>query len=312
MHQIREKGMKILVTGGAGFISSHIVDKLIIEGYKVICIDNLSSGKLENINPQADFYNIDICNAEVEQIFKKEKPEIVIHNAAQIDVQRSFAHPLDDANTNIIGSLNIFENSLRYGTKKLIYASSAAVYGEPIYLGIDEEHPVNPQSFYGSSKHSPEHYLKIMGSQYDFYYTILRLSNVYGPRQCTNGGVIPVFFKQLLKEKAPTIYGDGEQSRDFIYVMDVAAAYLKTIEQADSQIINISTNTATSLNCLYNMMLNITQLNISPAFEKEREGEILHSHLDNHKAQRLLRWKINYSIEEGLKETFKYYSTNLC
>ncbi|MDD3365317.1 MAG: NAD-dependent epimerase/dehydratase family protein, partial [Syntrophomonas sp.] len=267
----------VLVTGGAGFIASHIIDKLIAQGYRVACIDNLSSGRIENINSQAVFYNIDISDTAIGQIFKNEKPKIVIHHAAQVDVQISLAKPLNDANTNIIGSLNVFENCVRHGVKKVTYASSAAVYGEPKYLGIDENHPVDPQSCYGLSKYTPEYYLKIFSALHKLKYTVLRYANVYGPRQGEKGegGVVSKFFLDMLKGKSPVIYGDGNQTRDFIYVTDVVNANLNAINRADGEILNISTNQGISINELYLMMSKMLDLSVKPLFGKQREGDIL-------------------------------------
>ncbi len=302
----------VLVTGGAGFIASHIIDKLIAQGYRVVCIDNLSSGRIENINSQAVFYNIDVCDRGIGQIIEDEKPKVVIHHAAQVDVQQSLSKPLDDANTNIIGSLNVFENCLIHGVKKVIYASSAAVYGEPKHLGIDEDHPVNPQSCYGLSKYTPEYYLKIFAEVHKLKYTVLRYANVYGPRQGEKGegGVISKFFLDMLKGKSPVIYGDGNQTRDFIYVMDVVNANLNAINQADGEILNIGTNQEISINELYLMMSKILDYSVKPIFAKKRDGDIRNSYLDNSKAQRLLTWRSQFSLEEGLKETYNYYSPN--
>jgi UDP-glucose 4-epimerase len=303
----------VLVTGGAGFIASHIIDKLILTGCRVACIDNLSSGRIENINNQAAFYKADICDNEVSSIFIDEKPKIVIHHAAQIDVERSLNRPLDDADTNIIGSLNVFENCLRNGVKKIIYASSAAVYGEPKYLGINEDHPIDPQSCYGISKYTPEYYLKVFAAKHKFKYTVLRYANVYGPRQGANGegGVISRFFSNMIKGKPPIIYGDGNQTRDFIYIMDVVEANLNAIRLGEGEILNIGTNQGTSINELYSTMSKILGFAEKALNREQREGDILNSWLDNSKAQKALKWRPQISLEAGLQRTYQYYINRL-
>jgi UDP-glucose 4-epimerase len=213
--------MKVLVTGGAGFIGSNLVDRLIEKKYEVVIIDNLSTGKKEHINKNATFYKADISSNEIEDIFKKENINIVIHTAAQIDVQKSINDPIYDCKNNIIGTLNILEACKKHKIEKLVYSSSAAVYGQPDYLPVDEEHPINAMSGYGISKHTPEHYINMYSDIYGLNASILRYSNVYGPRQDPKGegGVISIFVDKMLNNEEPIIYGDGEQTRDFIYVI---------------------------------------------------------------------------------------------
>ncbi|AFK85625.1 MULTISPECIES: SDR family oxidoreductase [Thermoanaerobacterium] len=301
--------MNILVTGGAGFIGSNIVDLLIDNGYDVAVVDNLSTGKKENINKKARFYNIDITDDDLYKVFEYEKIDIVIHHAAQIDIQRSINDPVFDAKVNIIGTINLLECCRKYDVKKIVYASSAAVYGDPEYLGVDEKHRVNPISYYGISKHTPEHYIKVYNELYGLKYTILRYANVYGIRQDPKGegGVISIFIDKMLSGKNPVIFGDGNQTRDFIYVKDVAKANLLALEKGDNEIINISTNRSTTINELVEIMNKFMEKPLKPIYKEPRKGDILHSYLDNKKAKDVLRWKPDYSLEDGLKETIKYY-----
>ena len=225
--------MKILVTGGAGFIASHLVDRLIAHGHRVIVVDNLSAGQKENVNPKASFYLTDICDAQaLEEVFKRERPEIVNHHAAHVNVRKSVEMPVYDANINILGSLNLCELSKKYQIKKFIYVSTGgAVYGEPKDLPVQETCPVEPLSQYGVSKHTVEHYLSIFYKLYGLNFTVLRYPNVYGPRQSPHGeaGVVAIFSELLLQNKPPTIFGDGSKTRDYVYVEDIVAANLMVL-----------------------------------------------------------------------------------
>lgn len=301
--------MKILVTGGAGFIGSNIVDKLIEMGYNTVIMDNLSTGEEENVNPEAKFYQVDITSPEVKDIFKKEKITHIIHHAAQIDVQGSIKDPLFDIKNNIIGTVNLLECSVKYDVQKIIYASSAAVYGEPDYLPVDEEHPVKAMSPYGISKHTPEHYIKMYRDLYNIDYTILRYANAYGPRQDAKGegGVISIFIDKMLAGEEPVIYGDGEQTRDFVYVADIVKANIKSLSAGSEKIINISCNTQASVNDIYRKINDILGTNIRVVYQEERKGDIRDSYLDNSKAKKYLNWQPSFSLREGLKNTVDYY-----
>lgn len=299
----------ILVTGGAGFIASHIVDKLIANGDKVVVVDNLSTGKLENLNKEAIFYNVDILDNKLKEVFEIERPDYVIHHAAQIDVQKSIRLPIDDARINVSGTINILECCRKHNVKKIIYASSAAVYGEPKYLGIDEEHTVAPISYYGISKHTPEHYIKVYSELYDIKYTILRYSNAYGIRQDPKGegGVISIFVDKLLEEDTLIIFGTGEQTRDFIYVNDIVDANILAISKGDNHIINIGTGVAISINELFNSMKEISESKVEPVYKEARKGDILHSYFNISKAEKILGWKPRYLLKDGLRETIYFY-----
>lgn len=302
--------MKVIVTGGAGFIGSHIVDSLIEQGHKVVVIDNLSTGYIYNVHPQARFYLKSITDQQIFDIFTYEKPDYVFHQAAQIDVQVSLKQPYFDAKVNILGTINILEACIKSGVKKIIYASSAAAYGEPEYLGINEQHRIDPISYYGISKHTPEHYLRIYQRQYRLMFTALRYANVYGIRQDPKGegGVISIFIDRVLGSQNPIIFGDGNQTRDFVYVKDIVSANLAAIHNADGQILNIGTGIQTSINVLLETIKTITGLRIQANYAPERPGDIRHCYFNNAKAKELLAWVPRHSLEAGLRETIEYYS----
>lgn len=301
--------MKVLVTGGAGFIGSHIVDLLIQRGDEVIIIDNLSTGKEEQIHPQARFYCIDLNDPRLIEIVKEEQPDAIVHQAAQIHVPTSVENPVFDATCNIIGTLNVLEACRQANVQKVVYASSAAVYGNPQYLPLDEEHPVQPLSGYGISKHTPEHYLQVYHQLYGLDYTVLRYSNVYGIRQDPQGegGVISIFLEKIFSGQPLVVFGNGEQTRDYIYVEDVAKANLAALSKGSREIINIGTGVATSLNELIEMFEEITGKELEVKHAPERQGDIKHSLFDIEKAIRLLDWQPKTSIREGLRKTYEYY-----
>ncbi|AGK98816.1 NAD-dependent epimerase/dehydratase family protein [Clostridium pasteurianum] len=302
--------MNVLITGGAGFIGSHIVDLLVEKHYKVSIIDNLSHGKKENINSKAVFYEMDIRNEKILEVFEKEKPKFVIHNAAQISVPNSIVDPVNDASINIMGTINVLEAARKFNVKKIIYPASAAIFGEPSYLPIDEEHPLEMLSGYGVTKHTVEHYLKVYKSLYNIDYVSLRCSNVYGPRQdySGEGGVIAIFCEKLLNNERPFIYGDGYQIRDFVFVKDVARAYLMAIESEAQGIFNVCTNSKVTVNELLSSINSILHKDIAPIYTDSREGDIRDSYMSYDKINRLLGWKPEKSLIEGLKETLDYYN----
>lgn len=302
--------MKVLVTGGAGFIASHITDELVNRGYEVVVVDNLATGKVENINPNAAFYRCDILNFEaLEIVFSIEKPEVVIHHAAQVDVQFSLKETQFDGQLNIIGTLNILQCCKKYDVKKIIYASSSAVYGNPQYLPVDEKHPIAPVSFYGISKYTPEVYINLYSDFYGLKYTILRYSNVYGIRQqlSNHGGVVCRFIGKLLNSSTIEIYGDGEQQRDFIYVKDVVYANILSIDKGDNEVFNISTGGAYSVNYMVSILKKyFSKVNV--IYTNFRTGDIIDSCLKNEKAKCVLGWIPEYNLDMGIKEIVSYYS----
>jgi len=303
--------MKALVTGGAGFIGSNIVDLLIKNKYDVAVADNLSTGKKDNLNPKAKFYNLDICDRDkLNEVFLKQRPEIIFHLAAQVDVVKSISQPYLDAQINIIGSLNVLEAARGCGVKKIIYSNSGgAGSGEPRYLPIDEAHPIDPMAHYGVSKHTVEHYLKINMDLYGIKFTSLRYANIYGPRQDPygEGGVVAIFYNKLLNNQRPKIYGDGEQTRDFMYVKDVARVNLLCMDSADDRILNVGTAQETSVNKLFSMIKKITGSSLEPVYAEERKGEIKRSVFDIGLIKKTLSWSPAVSLEEGLKETVDYF-----
>ncbi len=301
--------MSILVTGGAGFIGSNMVDALIDRGEKVIIVDNLSTGFKENVNKKAEFYNIDLTDRKLFDIFENHKIEKVVHLGAQIDVNRSVYDPIYDSHVNIQGSINLFQACVKNDVKKVVYASSAAVYGEPNYLPINEKHPIKAMSPYGVSKHTPEHYLKYFNNEYDLDYTVLRYSNAYGPRQSAagEGGVVAIFIDKMLEDKRPVIYGDGDQTRDFIHVYDIIEANLKALNTSNHKTLNVSTRSETTVNKLVKLINEELNKKLEPIYKERREGDIRHSILDNSKALDYLDWEPKYEIEEGIKQTVKYY-----
>jgi UDP-glucose 4-epimerase len=279
------KGLRLLVTGGAGFIGSHIVAAALTAGYEVAIVDDLSTGNMRNIHSQARFFSVDITDAKaLEHVFAVFRPHYVVHHAAQIDVRRSVEDAGHDAAVNILGTINVLEAARRHGVRKVTYASSAAVYGNPTYLPVDEAHPIHPLSPYGASKHTVEHYLEIYRELYGLAYVVLRYSNVYGPRQNPNG--------------------DGEQTRDFVYVGDVARANLLALSAPASGIVNISGQHEISVNALYKLMSEVAGMQVKSKRSPERPGEIRRSILANAKANELLGWTPAVSLREGIERTF--------
>ncbi|MFP5110355.1 NAD-dependent epimerase/dehydratase family protein [Neobacillus sp. C211] len=304
--------MRVMVTGGAGFIGSHIVDLLITEGHEVIVVDNLSTGNKEFVNNRATFYVANICSPQLEGIFSKENPEYVIHQAAQVDVAKSIQDPVFDAQTNILGTIRLLECCRKFNVRKIVYASSCAAYGETDDRSIKESSMTEPISYYGISKHTPERYIQLYSQFYKLPFTILRYANVYGPRQTPKGegGVVAIFLQKALKGEQLTIYGNGEQTRDFVYVKDVAAANLLALGKGNNEIINIGLNQKTSINQLFGVISSLGEIPLGvPVYLPARNGDILYSQLNNAKALQLLGWKPRYDLLSGLKETKQFYET---
>lgn len=301
--------MRVLVTGGAGFIGSHTVDRLIGNGAEVIIVDDLSTGEKENINQSACFEELDIASEDLSNVFERFKPEFVIHLAAQASVPSSINNPVNDCRTNVLGSVNLFENCRRYGTSKVVYASSAAVYGNPDTITVSEDTPLRPRSFYGLSKLAPEFYLKVFHDLYGLRYTVLRYANVYGPRQnaAGEGGVISIFSTRLLTGQVPVIFGDGEQTRDFVYVEDIAEANVLALNTGDQMVLNIGTDTQTSVNQLFSSISEISGTGLGPVYAAAREGDVRHSCMNNGMAKAALGWQPAFSLNEGLAKTCKFY-----
>ena len=296
----------ILVTGGAGFIGSHIADKLIENNYDVIILDNLTTGNKNNINPKAEFVNADIRDKDLDEKINFKDVEVVIHQAAQINVRYSVENPVNDANINILGTINILEFMEKYDINKIIFASSVGIYGEPNYLPVDENHPINPLSPYGLSKYVGEEYIKLYNRLYGIEYAILRYSNVYGERQDPRGeaGVISIFIDKMLKNQNPVIFGDGNQTRDFVYVGDVTRANLMALNWKN-EIVNIGTGKETSVNELFNIIKNEIGFKGTAIYDKPREGEIYRIYLDIKKAESL-GWEPEVDLKDGIKKVVNW------
>ncbi|MBI4317795.1 MAG: NAD-dependent epimerase/dehydratase family protein [Chloroflexi bacterium] len=306
--------MKVLVTGGAGFIGSHVVDAFIENGFEVVIVDDLSTGREKNLNPGARFYKVDIREPHLEEVFATEKPDYVSHHAAQLSVRISVDRPLHDATINVVGSLNVIENSRKYGVKKLIYISTGgAVYGEPVYLPCDEHHPINPICHYGVTKHTPEHFLYLYRELYGLNYTVLRYPNVFGPRQDPLGeaGVVAIFIGQMLQNQQVTVNGSGEQERDFLFVGDTVSANLLVLEKGDGEIYNIGSGVGTSVNEICGHLKGITRYPRSEVHGPPKLGETFKIYLDATKAQRDLGWRQEVGLEEGLSRTVDYFREEL-
>ena len=303
---------KVLVTGGAGFIGSHLVDRLVAAGHDVVVVDNLSSGRQEFLNPQAQLYRLDTQDPALDEVFLKERPEVVNHHAAQISVQASVKDPRNDARTNILGLLHLLELSRQHQVRKFLYASTGgALYGEPEYLPCDEEHPVQPLSPYGISKYAGEHYVRFFGIAYRLDYTIMRYANVYGPRQDPYGeaGVVAIFTERMLRKAEAVIYGTGEQERDFVYVDDIVEANLRSMERPERGVYNIGNGVGTSVNQIFHLLKEATGYQRGPVYAPARTGEVHKIFLSWERAKAELGWRPTVALKEGLEKTVAYFKT---
>tara|TARA_B100000949_G_scaffold168157_1_gene148574 strand:+ start:306 stop:1229 length:924 start_codon:yes stop_codon:yes gene_type:complete len=305
--------MNILVTGGAGFIGSHVVDAYINDNHNVVIVDDMSRGRKEFINPRATFHQISISDPQLANIMQKESIKVISHHAAQISVSDSVKNPVKDAESNIIGTLQLLQNAVECGVDKFIFASTGgAIYGEQDYFPAREDHPQKPTSPYGLSKLSVEGYLKFYKEQYGLKSIIFRYGNVFGPRQNPNGeaGVVAIFNNRLLKGQAPIINGDGEQTRDYIFVRDVVNANLLALKLNGSDTFNVGTGQETSVNELTHLILEVAESNIDVQTSKKNNFEQRRSCLDYKKLKRSLNWSPKVSLKEGLSETFIFFKNN--
>lgn len=307
--------MKIIVTGGAGFIGSHVTDRYIAAGHQVVVVDNLTTGKMANLNPKVRFYQSDIRDPGMEEIFANEKPDVVNHHAAQIDVRKSVQDPVFDAGVNILGMLNLLEKAIRHGVKRFIFASSGgAMYGDQPENAApaDEETPLRPISPYGVAKATGELYLHYYKIVHGLDYVALRYGNVYGPRQDPFGeaGVVAIFTEKLLADGQPVINGDGLQTRDYVYVEDVAAANLLALHPRASGSFNIGTGLEKNVNELFRGLLQIMGKSASEVHGPAKPGEQRRSVLNDTRAQTDLGWQAKVSFEEGLRRTVEYFKKN--
>ncbi|MBE0478864.1 NAD-dependent epimerase/dehydratase family protein [Candidatus Aerophobetes bacterium] len=316
---------KVLVTGGAGFIGSNVVDGYINQGWDVVVIDNLSSGNKEQINPEASFYRMSVLDENVRDVFAKEKFDLVNHHAAQINVRTSVNEPIFDARENVLGSLNLLEICKAFGVKNFIFISSGgAIYGEPSNLPVKETYAKSPLSPYGINKLTVEFYLYFYKKVSGLNYVSLRYANIYGPRQDPLGeaGVVAIFSNAMLNEKKPTIFGDGKQTRDYVYVNDVVEANLlasqeierlnnKKTASFDDLTYNIGMGEEESVNSLYQKLAHIAEFNQPPLYSNPREGEVKRICLDSSKAKKELGWEAKTALEEGLKKTVEWVLTKI-
>ena len=299
--------MRILVTGGAGFIGSTVADRFIALGHEVAVLDNLSTGFREFVPPAARFVKADVTDGDaVGRFFAEWRPEIVSHHAAQMDVRKSVEDPVHDARTNLLGGINVLEAAKRHATRKVLYASTGgALYGEGRQLPATEEHPVNPESPYGASKHSFEHYLYLWKLLHGLDYTILRYPNVYGPRQNPHGeaGVNAIFIGLMLEGKRPKIFGTGEQLRDYVYVDDIVEANVLALTKGSGEMVNIGSGVGTSVKQIFTELKSILGFDGEPIYDAPRAGEIQRIYLDATRAREVLGWRPRVGFREGLEKT---------
>ena len=309
-----KEGRCALVTGGAGFIGSHMVDRLLEEGYRVIIVDDLSSGKLKNVNHHATFHHMSITQPALLEVFNREKPDLVFHMAAQSSVSRSTREPILDSEINVLGTLRLLDAARRVGVEKVIYScTGGALYGEPMAVPCPDDTPVAPISPYGMSKYVAEQYLQFYRRQYLLDYTSLRYGNVYGPRQDPGGeaGVIAIFIAAMLKGNRPVIFGDGGQERDFIAVNDVVEANMAAISRGSGKAMNIATGELTSINRIYELLKEITGFRWDSSHAPARAGDVYRISLDCSLAAEELRWTPSTTLFDGLTRTVEYMSGNV-
>jgi len=302
--------LKILVTGGAGFIGSHVVDAYVGAGHQVVVVDNLTTGRREQVNAAAQLYALDIRSPELRDVFERERPDVVNHHAAQASVTASVADPRADAEINVMGTLNLCSLCAQFSVRRIVFASTGgAIYGDPQRIPADEQHPTTPLSPYGIHKLVGEHYVRYFGS--GLTWAVLRYANVYGPRQDPHGeaGVVAIFTRAMLDGKAPTIFGDGKQTRDFIYVEDVARANLLATDATASDLANIGTGAETSVNDLARHLASFTGFRGDPLHAAPRPGEVHRIALDVSKARRWLAWSPQTSLMDGLRKTAEWFQS---
>ena len=298
--------MKVLVTGGAGFIGSHVVDALAACGHQVVVADNLSTGKRTNLDPAVRLYEVDLRSSDLAALFRDVRPEVVVHLAAQASVSASMRSPGQDADVNIAGVVNLLEQCRSTGVRRIVYSSTGgALYGEPERLPCTEEHPIRPLSPYGVSKYVAEKYIELYGTLYGLEYAILRLANVYGPRQDPYGeaGVVAIFARRMAVGEEVSIFGNGDQERDFVYVEDVAQATISALERGTGQSFNIGCGLGTSVNRLFALLRDLTGYRREPTYTDSRPGDVYKVYLDASKARRELGWEPRTTLDQGLRRT---------
>jgi len=306
--------LKILVTGGAGFIASQVADAFIAEGNDVVILDDLSTGFEKNINPKANFVKANICDKNLSELFESEKFDVVNHHAAQMDVRRSVKDPEFDATTNILGTINLLQNCIKYGVKKFMFSSTGgAIYGEQDYFPADEKHNLQPKSPYGISKLAVEKYLYFYNSEYGLNYSILRYANIYGPRQNPFGeaGVVAIFSTKLLKGEQPLINGSGKQTRDYVFVGDVVKANLLALKDESSDIYNVGTGIETDVNELFIELNKIIGSGKEEKHGPTAAGEQMRSVITSDKLFNKFGWRPSTKIDDGLKATVEFFKNEI-
>lgn len=303
--------MRILVTGGAGFIGSHIVDALVEEGHQVSVIDNLLGTGENFVNPKVNFYDVNITDEKsISDVFERERPQVVNHHAAQTNVRYSMTETAYDAQVNVIGSINVLESCVKVGVTKFVFASTCAVYAEPEQIPMTEKHPIQPKSGYGLSKYTVENYVKFYSETYGLPYTVFRYGNVYGPRQNPKGeaGVIAIFAEQFLTGVRPTIFGDGTKTRDYIYVADIVKANLFAMKSiGDNEMFNLASGDETTDFEVFEFVRKASDSTVTPFFSPRRPGEADRVALDCSKAATLLGWSPDVSMSDGVNNTVTHY-----
>ena len=300
-----------LVTGGAGFIGSNIVDRYLADGHEVAIIDDLSTGRRSNLNPDASFHELSITDAEaVLAVFEQEMPEVVSHHAAQMDVRRSVAEPQFDAETNIIGTLSVLEAGRRVEARKFIFSSSGgAIYGQADVIPTPESAPLQPISHYGASKLAGEVYFGLYGRLYGIETTVLRYANVYGPRQDPHGeaGVVAIFSQLMLAGKQPKIFGDGTSTRDYVYVSDIVEANMIALERGDGARVNLGWGEEIPVQRVFDCVRDSVGCDIEPNYVPERLGEVARISLDASRAKEILGWEPQVALEDGIARSVDFY-----
>ncbi|MCA1957052.1 MAG: NAD-dependent epimerase/dehydratase family protein [Nitrospira sp.] len=302
--------MKVLVTGGAGFIGSHVVDRLVEEGHEVVVVDDLSTGKRKHVNRAAGLYKLDVQSGRLEKVFRNERPSIVIHLAAQVSARQSMENPILDAQVNVLGTMNVLHQAARHGARKVIFASSGvAIYGEQEVHPAPESHPTKPLSAYGISKLCGEHYLSYFQRVSGLQVVSLRYASVYGPRQDPEGeaGVVAVFIRKMLNNEQPIINGNGRQTRDFVFVDDVVQANLAVMSQEAQGVYNVGTGVETSVNELFRMLAGLTGSPCKEVHGPAKVGEQIRSVIDSSRLKQEVGWEPETSLAEGLEKTVAYF-----
>lgn len=306
-----------VVTGGAGFIGSHLCDRLTADGWQVLAVDSLATGHLDNLAAArqggCQFHQVDIRAPELAEVVERHRPEVVFHLAAQASVSVSVREPQYDADVNLLGTINVLEAARRAGARKVVFASSGgAIYGSEVPLPARETHPKRPDSPYGVSKKVAEDYYDWYRRTHGLDYTLLALTNVYGPRQDAHGeaGVVAIFTEAFLRGEAPTIFGDGEQTRDFVFVEDVADAFTRAADRADGRLLNIGTGVETTVNRIAELLVDLTGAQVKPGYGPPRPGDVLRSVVDNSAAAEHLGWKPFTDLRTGLQRTVEFFQSS--